>query len=55
MFRNLAYALAKIGASRPDVKYYCDISYDPFLLLQRENKLYGKRLSLQLKGFWIKI
>ena len=28
MFLNVAYALAKNGASRPDVKYYCDISYD---------------------------
>jgi len=27
---------------RPDVKYYCDISYDPFLLLQKEKKIYGE-------------
>ena len=46
MLLNLAYALAKNGASRPDVKYYCDISYDPFLLLQKENKVYGENISL---------
>ncbi|KAF8808933.1 glycosyl transferase [Phlegmacium glaucopus] len=30
---------------RPDVKFYCDISYDPFLL-QKENKVYGFTISL---------
>ena len=54
MFRNLAYALAKNGASRPDVKYYCDISYDPFLLLQRENKVYGKVFHYNYKVFGLK-
>ena len=44
MFLNLAYALADDGASRPNVEYYmyCDISYDPFLLLKNENKVYGE-------------
>ena len=49
MLLNLAYAVGKYGASRPDVKYYCDISYDPFLLLQRENKVYGENISLSIR------
>ena len=42
MLLNLVYALAENGAPRPYVKYYCDIGYDPFLLLQKENKVYGE-------------
>ncbi|KAI6036564.1 glycosyltransferase family 15 protein [Pisolithus microcarpus 441] len=30
----------------PDVKYFCDIDYDPFLLMQDQNKVYGFTLSL---------
>lgn len=25
----------------PDVKYFCDITYDPFIYMQRHNKVYG--------------
>ncbi|TYJ59211.1 hypothetical protein B9479_000200 [Cryptococcus floricola] len=30
----------------PGVKFYCDINYDPFLLMQDENKVYGFTISL---------
>ncbi|CED85435.1 glycosyltransferase family 15 protein [Phaffia rhodozyma] len=30
----------------PSVKFYCDIHYDPFLVLKDENKVYGFTLSL---------
>ncbi|KAG1715703.1 hypothetical protein ID866_1466 [Astraeus odoratus] len=30
----------------PDVKFFCDIDYDPFLLMQDQNKVYGFTLSL---------
>ncbi|WVQ74575.1 hypothetical protein IAR50_004176 [Cryptococcus sp. DSM 104548] len=30
----------------PGVKFYCDITYDPFLLMQDENKVYGFTISL---------
>ncbi|KAI6022688.1 glycosyltransferase family 15 protein [Pisolithus marmoratus] len=30
----------------PDVKYFCDIDYDPFLLMQDQNKVYGFTISL---------
>ena len=35
-------SLTMVYESRPDVKYSCDVSYDPFLLLQKENKVYGE-------------
>ncbi|KAH9484267.1 Alpha-1,2 mannosyltransferase KTR1 [Psilocybe cubensis] len=30
----------------PDVKFFCDIDYDPFLIMQDQNKLYGFTISL---------
>ncbi|KAJ7109391.1 glycosyltransferase family 15 protein [Mycena epipterygia] len=30
----------------PDVTYFCDLDYDPFLLMQDENKVYGFTISL---------
>ncbi|KIM28834.1 glycosyltransferase family 15 protein [Serendipita vermifera MAFF 305830] len=30
----------------PGVKYFCNLDYDPFLLMQDENKVYGFTLSL---------
>lgn len=30
----------------PDVKFYCDIDFDPFLLMQDQNKVYGFTISL---------
>lgn len=30
----------------PDVQFYCDIDYDPFLLMQDNNKVYGFTVSL---------
>lgn len=26
----------------PDVRYYCDLDYDPFLYMKKHNKKYGK-------------
>lgn len=26
---------------RPDVKFFCDIDYDPFLIMQDQKKVYG--------------
>ncbi|KAG6900885.1 hypothetical protein C0993_010003 [Termitomyces sp. T159_Od127] len=30
----------------PDVKFFCDLDYDPFLLMQDQNKVYGFTVSL---------
>ncbi|KAJ3562371.1 hypothetical protein NP233_g9614 [Leucocoprinus birnbaumii] len=30
----------------PDVKFFCDIDYDPFLIMQDQNKVYGFTISL---------
>jgi len=30
----------------PDIKYFCDLDYDPFLVMQDENKVYGFTISL---------
>lgn len=30
----------------PDVKFFCDLDYDPFLIMQDQNKLYGFTISL---------
>ncbi|ORX39932.1 putative alpha-1,2-mannosyltransferase [Kockovaella imperatae] len=30
----------------PSVKYFCDLNYDPFLVMQNEKKVYGFTLSL---------
>ncbi len=32
--------------SRPDVTFFCDIDYDPFLFMQDNNKMYGFTISL---------
>ncbi|KAF8910943.1 glycosyltransferase family 15 protein [Gymnopilus junonius] len=31
---------------RPDVKFFCDLDYDPFLIMQDQNKMYGFTISL---------
>ncbi|EJD03503.1 glycosyltransferase family 15 protein [Fomitiporia mediterranea MF3/22] len=30
----------------PGVKYFCDMDYDPFLMMQEQNKVYGYTISL---------
>lgn len=45
--------LAYNGISGPDVKYSCEVSYDPFLLLQKENKVYGE--GFRWRSAWIEI
>ncbi|KAF8228856.1 glycosyltransferase family 15 protein [Tricholoma matsutake] len=30
----------------PDIKYFCDLDYDPFLFMQDNNKVYGFTISL---------
>ncbi|KJA27199.1 glycosyltransferase family 15 protein [Hypholoma sublateritium FD-334 SS-4] len=30
----------------PDVKFFCDLDYDPFLIMQDQNKMYGFTVSL---------
>ncbi|KAJ2931372.1 hypothetical protein H1R20_g5751, partial [Candolleomyces eurysporus] len=30
----------------PDIKFFCDIDYDPFLVMQDQNKVYGFTISL---------
>jgi len=27
---------------RPDVSFFCDVDYDPFLVMQDQNKVYGR-------------
>lgn len=34
---------------RPDIKFFCDLDYDPFLIMQDQNKVYG----IHLPFFWI--
>lgn len=36
----------QFALSRPDVTFFCDIDYDPFLIMQDQNKLYGFTISL---------
>ncbi|KAG9318504.1 glycolipid 2-alpha-mannosyltransferase-domain-containing protein [Chiua virens] len=31
---------------RPDIKFFCDVDYDPFLLMQDQQKVYGFTISL---------
>ncbi|KAK0240114.1 glycosyltransferase family 15 protein [Armillaria nabsnona] len=31
---------------RPDVKFFCDLDYDPFLIMQDQHKVYGFTVSL---------
>jgi alpha 1,2-mannosyltransferase len=31
---------------RPDVRFFCTLSYDPFLFMQDEGKKYGFTISL---------
>lgn len=37
---------AQLTCHRPSVKYFCDLDYDPFLLMQDQGKQYGFTLSL---------
>ena len=30
-----------LPVTRPDVKFFCDLDYDPFLVMQDGNKMYG--------------
>jgi len=32
--------------ARPDVRFFCDLNFDPFLLMQDQNKVYGFTISL---------
>jgi len=41
----------------PDVKFFCDLDYDPFLIMQDQNKMYGFTVSLfeyeaTIPGLW---
>ena len=31
-------------SGRPDVQFFCDLEYDPFLIMQDQNKVYGQHL-----------
>jgi len=31
---------------RPDVRYYCDLDYDPFRFMEEHDKVYGELFSL---------
>ncbi|KAH9478013.1 Glycolipid 2-alpha-mannosyltransferase 1 [Psilocybe cubensis] len=35
-----------IYGDRPDVKFFCDLDYDPFLLMEDQDKLYGFNVAL---------
>jgi hypothetical protein len=37
--------LLTMTLKRPDVRFYCDLDYDPFLIMQDQNKVYGTLLS----------
>lgn len=36
----------------PDVRYFCDLDYDPFLYMKQNNKKYGKFKYLGLLMCW---
>lgn len=45
MFHNrLVYHI--LTRHRPDVKFFCDLDYDPFLIMQDQGKVYGFTVSL---------
>ena len=43
-FHQLYYLL--FDTLRPNVKFFCDLDYDPFLVMQDGNKVYGFTVSL---------
>ncbi|GJJ14065.1 hypothetical protein Clacol_008322 [Clathrus columnatus] len=49
--QHVIYAMSSIGicvdsTPEPDVRFYCDIDYDPFLMMQNEGKVYGFNMAL---------
>ncbi len=34
-------ACTYVSVPRPDVKFFCDLDYDPFLIMQDQQKVYG--------------
>jgi alpha 1,2-mannosyltransferase len=36
---------------RPDVRFFCDLNFDPFLLMQDEGKVYGMVDASMKEGF----
>ena len=37
-------------ARRPDVKFFCDIDYDPFIYMQENEKVYGTFWAIVAAG-----
>jgi alpha 1,2-mannosyltransferase len=33
--------LSLSGIARPDVKFFCDLDYDPFVFMEENKKVYG--------------
>lgn len=42
----MLYELSSDLFCRPDVRYYCDLDYDPFLFMEDRDKVYGELFSL---------
>ena len=40
--------------SRPEVRYYCDVNYDPFVYMEENNKIYGLYTLSTSVGDWTK-
>ena len=38
--------MAPLTRSRPDVHFHCDTSYDPFLYMEDNNKVYGFTITM---------
>jgi len=44
--RSLSHWLLTRIFDRPDVQFFCDLDYDPFLIMQDQNKVYGQYILL---------
>ena len=42
----MPFTLGVLSISRPNVQFFCDLHYDPFLVMEDQNKVYGFTVSL---------
>lgn len=42
-----------INLVRPDVKYFCDVDYDPFKFMEENKKVYGTHISNRISFIWL--
>lgn len=49
--RVRAIAILTSAPSRPDVTFFCDLDYDPFLYMQDHEKVYGEHFDRRILRF----